>query len=124
MSTSCTLYLDGYRTVRQKVLFSPEAVLDIKYALQPLAVGEPHEPRPQAPAAERPPAGLPAPHHVEEQRPSNFGQLAVRVLPSGATVTIDGQDWTSSDGDGPLVIELQEGSNSPICSPSARLPSA
>jgi PEGA domain len=108
-----TLYLDGYRTVRQRVLFPPEAALDIKYELQPLASGEPHEPRPQAPGdGDRHGAGPPPPPAiVEERRPSNFGTLAVRVQPAGATVVIDGQEWKASDGDNPIVIELPEGAH-------------
>jgi hypothetical protein len=107
-----TLYLDGYRTVRQKVFFPPETALDIKYALQPLTSGEPHEARPQAPADGDHPAGPPPPPaSVESHGPSNFGALAIRVQPAGATVVIDGQEWTALQSDGPMVIELREGSH-------------
>ena len=43
-----TLYLDGYRTIRQKVLFRPGATVKISQAMEPLPPGESNEPRPQA----------------------------------------------------------------------------
>ena len=33
------------------------------------------------------------------------------MQPSGATVVVDGQEWKGSDGDGPILIELREGSH-------------
>jgi PEGA domain len=108
-----TLYLDGYRTVRQKVLFTPGAALDIRYELQPLASGEPPEPRPKPlPGAQHPGIGPPPPPAIfEEQTSSDFGTLAVRVQPSNATVVVDGHEWKASDGDGAVVIELGEGTH-------------
>ncbi len=43
-----TLYLDGYRTINQKVLFRPGATIKISYAMEALPQGTPSEPRPQA----------------------------------------------------------------------------
>jgi len=57
-----TLYLDGYRTVRQKVYLTPNNTFKIKYALERLAAGEQPEPRPQPPAvAQVPPQQTPGP---------------------------------------------------------------
>ncbi len=110
-----TLYLDGYQTMTQKVLFRPRATVNLKYDLATLAAGESSGPRP-APAdvepraaQERPmpPAPPEAPRRAARARANNgFGTLAVRVQPGDALVIIDGQEW---DADGPLTIELPEG---------------
>jgi len=47
------LYLDGYRTVHQKVYVSPRKTFNVKYAMEKLLSGEQPEPRPQP--AEPPP---------------------------------------------------------------------
>lgn len=61
-------YLEGYRTVRQKLLLTPGADLRIRHAMEPLAPGEPPEPRPQpappAPATQQAP-GAPGPQQPD-----------------------------------------------------------
>ncbi len=52
-----TIYLEGYRTFTQKLLFRPGATINIKQPLEPLAPGEDSGPRPQVAA---PPAGSPS----------------------------------------------------------------
>ena len=96
-----TLYREGYKTVRQKVLFPPETALDIKYQLQPLAPGEAQQPRPEAPPEHHPPtAASPFDGQWFDEAPpppaaahssSEFGRLALRVQPVGATILVDGQ---------------------------------
>ena len=51
-----TIYLDGYRTVHQKVYLTPDNTFKIKYQMERLAGGETQEPRPQpfSPWAEPP----------------------------------------------------------------------
>ncbi len=109
-----TLYLDGYQTMTQKVLFRPRATLNFKYDLAKLGAGESSGPRP-APADVEPGAAQvrplpPAPPEAQRRasraRGNGFGTLAVRVQPGDALVIIDGQEW---DADGPLTIELPEG---------------
>ena len=85
-----SVYLEGYKTFTQKVLFRPGATITIRHEMQPLAPGETAEPRPKA--AER------------------FGTLAVRVKPADAVVVINGQEWTT-EGDRPMLIELREGTH-------------
>src|SRR4051794_31053515 len=51
------LYLDGYRTVHQKVYLTPDNTFKIKYEMERLAGGETPEPRPQP--ASPPQAGAP-----------------------------------------------------------------
>src|SRR5262245_34087266 len=48
------LYLDGYRTVHQKVYATARKTLNMKYAMERLGAGEQPEPRPQPP---EPPPG-------------------------------------------------------------------
>jgi hypothetical protein len=115
-----TLYLEGYKTYRQKVLFPPDTAFDIKYQLQPLVPGESQEPRPEAPPNSHTPSAespfeaswfdeTPPVPSAAEHPPSGFGTLAVRVQPAGATILIDGQEWKPSHDANPLSIELHEG---------------
>jgi hypothetical protein len=108
------LYLEGYRTVRQKVLFRPRATLKIRHALEPLAPGDTTEPRPrpdpaaaQPPGAARPRAAAPR----EREGTSRFGTLAIRFQPHDATLLVDGDEWDAPAGPGPLTIELGEGTH-------------
>jgi hypothetical protein len=45
-----TIYQEGFRSVRQRLYLSEGSTFRMKGALEPLAPGEPNEPRPQAPA--------------------------------------------------------------------------
>ncbi len=44
-----TLYLDGYRTVKQHVRLAPDKTFKVKYEMERLAAGEQPEPRPTPP---------------------------------------------------------------------------
>jgi hypothetical protein len=109
-----TLYLDGYRTIRQKVLFRPGATVKISQAMEPLPPGESHEPRPQADpeaATPRTPEGRPAPRVRERDAETAFGTLAIRIQPRDAAVFVDGEEWTGPEGTGPLLLDLGAGSH-------------
>ena len=86
-----TIHLSGYRTFTQKVLFRPGATVTIRHELEPLAAGESASP-PPAPA-------------------ERFGTIAVRVQPIGAAIVVNGQEWKASEREGPVLIELQEGTH-------------
>ncbi|MGE0362104.1 MAG: PEGA domain-containing protein [Vicinamibacterales bacterium] len=111
-----TIYLEGYRTFTQKLLFRPGATIDIKQPLVPLAPGESTGPRPQATA---PPAGSPAgvpppyggPPPIGPDRAAAFGTLAIRVQPAEATLLVDGEEWSAPGGGERLLIELAEGTH-------------
>ena len=47
-----TLYLDGYRTVRQRLYLSADHTTKVTYTMERLAAGEQPEPRPQPPAGQ------------------------------------------------------------------------
>ena len=47
------IYLPGYRTIREKVLFRPGATLKLSSVMEPLPAGEAQEPRPTPPEGAR-----------------------------------------------------------------------
>jgi hypothetical protein len=110
-----TIYLEGYQTLTQKLLFRPGATLQIRHQLQPNAAGEITGPRPvvtapppasrQGPAA---PGGWP-PQTAPPQ--DAFGALSIRVQPADATLLVDGEEWSAPEGDGPILIELPDGNH-------------
>ena len=120
------LYLDGYRTLRQPVLFRREGTITIKHAMEAVAAGETSDrPTPtEPPAAQRPSQdpGRGAPPDGYRGRPGertlppvgdqrdDFGTLAIRVQPGDAEILIDGERWDGSADDGSrLSVELGEG---------------
>ena len=113
-----TFYLDGYRTIQQKVLFRPGATVKINYAMEALPKGTPSERPPQpnpdepssAPALE-PMRGRPAQPVRDRQSQASFGTLALRVQPRDAAVFVDGEEWSAPDGPGPLLLDLGAGSH-------------
>jgi hypothetical protein len=134
------LYLDGYRTVRQKVYLPVNDTFKIRYTMERLAPGEQPEPRPQpinppqaggapmgqppmpqgpagrGPAVRRmppppPPQQQPPPENARGAQPSAYGTLSVRVQPGDAEVSIDGEQWRGPDGRDRLVVDLAEGSH-------------
>jgi hypothetical protein len=122
------LYLQGHKSVRQKILLTRGSTYRIKHVMQPLAPGEPQDPRPE-PAAPPPVTAPPGPGPDEQfpgpigrQRPgwgepappavsSNFGTLSIRVQPTGADVFIDGERWQGPDGQQRLIVEVAEGAH-------------
>ena len=124
-----TVYLEGYRSIRQALYLSPGSTYRIKGALEKLAAGEPNEPRPQAapeppePQAQAPPQyrrpqpqGPPPDRPAPDQYPpvagdSRFGQVAIRVQPGDAEVLIDGEPWRNPAGADRLVVHLSAGTH-------------
>ena len=126
------IYLQGHHTYRQNVLFRPGGTLRFEHVLQPLAAGDPEEPRPEPdPAAARgqarpdardypppqdyprqPGEAAPAPRRGADQPPpgqsDQYGSLAVRVQPLDAEVLVDGETWQSPDA-GSITLQLSEG---------------
>ena len=69
-----TVYLKGYQTYRENVLFRPGATLRLAHVLQPLAPGQPEDARPV-------PARTPSEHHATSIRPRMCSDvLAIRCL--------------------------------------------
>ena len=124
-----TVYLEGYRSIRQSLYLSPGSTYRIKGVLEKLAAGGPNEPRPQ-PAPEQPepqaqappqyrspqPQGPPPDRPAADQYPpvagdSRFGQVAIRVQPGDAEVLIDGEAWRHPAGVDRLVVHLSGGTH-------------
>lgn len=111
------VFLDGYRTIREKRLFLPRKTYHIKQVMERAAEGEPPAARPMP--KEEP--GRPGPGEREwreqpygTERPgarSEFGTLTLRAQPADATVRVDGHMWERPEGDEPLVIDLAEGTH-------------
>jgi hypothetical protein len=116
-----TIYLEGYRSIRQQLYLSPGSTYRIKGAMEKLAAGEPNEPRPQ-PAPEPqaqaspqygsfPPQGPPPDQYPPVAGDSRFGQVAIRVQPGDADVLIDGEPWRNPAGADRLVVHLSAGTH-------------
>jgi hypothetical protein len=114
------IYLEGYRTMRQRVYLRPDNTFKIKEALEKLASGDrpesPPEPTSPPPAPYPPPPRMPPgrrapPPQSRAPRPevSAYGSLAIRVQPADADVIIDGEKWSAPEGEEQIVIELSEG---------------
>jgi hypothetical protein len=111
------LYLEGHRTVRERVRLASGADVRVRHVMQPLAPGEPNEPRPEptrpVPAAQ-PPTGTVQyePPETTENRPpdaAGFGAVSIRVQPADAAVFIDGERWDAPWGGERLIVQLAPG---------------
>jgi hypothetical protein len=135
------LWLDGYRTVRQKVYLTQDNTFRIKYQMERLAAGQAPEPKPQpleppdsnqprmrqAPPPQQPmgrgPMGryMPPPQPPDNPRGPDslrggqgntaYGTLAIKVQPADAEVSIDGENWRGPGGQDRLTVEVSEGSH-------------
>jgi hypothetical protein len=127
-----TIYLEGYRTLRERLYLSPNATRKVTRTMEKLGAGEvaeapptPPEPQNDSTASPRPgdrspfpgrgdptrdprrPDNPPPPAPVQSTSPA--GTLVLRVQPSGADVTVDGEHWPGPSGDERLVIQVAEG---------------
>jgi hypothetical protein len=120
------LYLEGHRSIRQKIYVQPGATFRVRHTMVPLAPGDTPDPRPTPPAGPqrgrydafgRPqPGDAPPDRMAPEPRPpaeraarGALGTLAVRVQPRDAEVVIDGERWDAPEGAERLVVDLPEG---------------
>jgi hypothetical protein len=126
------VYLDGYRSLHQRLYLSPNSTRKIEGTLERLAPSDPAEPIPQPavqpdrqdPGAGRPPivgqggARRPPPPPATDRgrqqappsSPSRFGTISVQVQPAGATVLVDGERWTGpANSDERLIIQVPAG---------------
>jgi PEGA domain len=113
------LYLEGHRSVRQKVYLQPNATFRIRHTMAPLGPGDKPDARPVAPPRQQPADrydALGRPERGERREPppdrserGAFGTLAIRVQPGDAGILIDGESWEGPGTSERLVIELPEG---------------
>ena len=119
------LFLDGYKGVKQRMLFRPSETYKIRATLERLAPGDPPAARPvPVPGADAPPRDMtstPSPLELPppaERTPRSstrdtrgFGTLAVRVQPADAEIRIDGDLWDRPEGDARLTLEVSTGTH-------------
>lgn len=104
------LYLDGYRSITQNVLFQPGDTYRLRHQMEPLAPGEPAPARPTPSATPAlPPVNYDAFGRPNSSAPAapavqGAGVLAIRIQPTDAVVLVDGEQWQSS---GAVRLELQ-----------------
>ena len=129
-----TVYKEGFRAYRERLYLTAQKGITIKETLEPLAPGEPNEPRP-LPTAPTPgfqvqpdqgqpggwmPRGTPPQREPEDLRqpppppareavPSGFGQISIRVQPADAEVVIDDEPWRGPQGAERLTVHLRPG---------------
>lgn len=114
-----TLYLDGHRTLTQKIFLQDRATFSLRHTMEALGVGETADPRPVAPprVAPGPRPGLGrAPRPVSPQGEivrgdPGFGAIAIRVQPADAEVYIDGERWEGPQVDEALVVQIAPGTH-------------
>jgi hypothetical protein len=106
------LYLDGYRTVRQKVYLSPDNTFKIKYTMEKLGAGEQPEPRPQpvnpppAPQAGQQPEMQPPPPQAPRGR-APMGRRGPPPPPQDPRGQADPRGGPASAAYGTIAIRVQ-----------------
>ncbi len=123
------VFLDGYRSTRERLYVIPGRSYKIKSSLARLGSGEPAEPRPEpGPTASgvqlpRGAAGgapsfdaAPVPADPGRSRPVRgdaraFGRLAIRVQPGDAQVFIDGEGWSTTADNDRLLVNVPSGAH-------------
>jgi hypothetical protein len=107
------LFLPGHRLHSEKVYLQPGNTFKVRYAMEPLAAGEPEPDKPVAAARPRPVRGAgpqpPGPQGPPD-RPAPAGEsgsVTIRVQPGDATILIDGQRWDAA-AEGPVDARAQE----------------
>ena len=129
-----TVYLEGYRSLKQRLYLSPNVTRTLDGSLEKLAQGDAQEPKPEpsepgrdrmappdeggrmppqrGPLPRRGQADQPPPRRApraDQGEPSRFASLSIRVQPGGATVRIDGEQWDGPSNDERLIVQVTEG---------------
>lgn len=106
------LYLQGYRTAREKIYLQPSGTFRIRHTMEALQPGEAPEPRPAPAAPPRGPNLPPRPEAPPRAAPqSDAGTIAIRVQPGDADVLIDGERWAGPAADEQLIVEVVAGTH-------------
>jgi hypothetical protein len=103
------IYREGYRTIREKVLFTRGNTLKVTYTMQPLQPGDAQEPRPKPDAHARTESEARRMGGYGRGQRNEFGTIELRVRPIDATVLVDGEEWTVPEGQDRLFIDVAEG---------------
>jgi hypothetical protein len=130
-----TVYQEGFRTYSERLYLRAGHTFRMKHVLEPLAPGEPNEPRPMpavqpqgqpgpqiapgmpdpraTPPVDRPEGQFEPPPQPDPtvRMASGFGQVAIRVQPSDAEILIDDEPWRGPQGAERLVVNLPAGTH-------------
>jgi hypothetical protein len=132
------IYLQGFRSIHERLYLAPNATRKISARMEPLAPGEPNDPIPVPPSP--PPADtsqgqMPPPPPFPRRGPpvpypplppdrgpepsgrpgpagpsSTVGTVSIRVQPAGTEILIDGERWRGpAREDERLIVQLSEG---------------
>lgn len=132
------VYLEGYRSMRQRLYLSPNITRTLDGSLARLRDGELQEPQPvpseqdreemrtpddryrppsaRGPVSRRSPADEPPPRRrlprdmpTDTRTDTRYASLDIRVQPGGTNVRIDGERWDGPTGDDRLTVQVSEG---------------
>ena len=121
------LFLAGHRSHQQKVYLQPGRTFNVRHAMEPLGPGDAEPARPSgsnrpaiSPRSRRSEGPPPREPRGRDDRDrdrdggratsrAEFGSLALRVQPSDATVTIDGEPWEAGGDNERLIVQLGAG---------------
>lgn len=107
------VYLEGHKTIAEKIYFQPGENYRIRHTMEPVTAGEASPPRPSPDPNAPPPAqrgaydafGRPS---GTPRAPGDASTLTIRVQPGDATVFVDGERWQGSGGER-LEIQVTPG---------------
>jgi hypothetical protein len=119
------VYLEGYRSRRERLYLGPNHTRKLEGALEKLAPGQPNEPVPQPVgpppidpnSAGRPgsrgqgpdPQGRGAGRGTPPRGRADAGSISIRVRPDDAEIVIDGEVWTGGVENGEFVVQPTAG---------------
>jgi hypothetical protein len=117
------IFLQGYRSIHERVYLSPNATRKIERTMEKLSPGE----APEAPPvpAEGPPPEQPRPQPRHNGRPRDGarqpvpppdtpsqvrgGTLSLQVRPGNTEILVDGRRWDGPSNDERLIVQVTEG---------------
>lgn len=131
------IYLEGYRTLRQRLYLGPNTTRRMEGTLEPLGPGEPNDPIPEPveqpviqepqepptftqrvpPPQAPPPQSAPPPQAggrdprvtITPETPTRYASLSFRIAPARSTIRVDGQEFRSGSRKEHLIIQVLEG---------------
>ncbi len=109
------LFLEGFRSVRQKMLFRPGETYKIRATLEKADGSETPAVRPSpSPGADSTETSAPSERErgrarMQRGQAQGFGTLAIQVQPADAVILVDGEPWERPHGDARLSLDLAPG---------------
>lgn len=113
-SHEIVVYLEGYRSRRERLYLGPNHTRKLTGTLEKLAPGEPSEPLPEPAGPPPPNVNAPDPQAPGVRRGApprgqSSGSIVIRVRPDDAEIVIDGEVWPGGLENGEFVVQLAAG---------------